>query len=89
MFGANGFDKDITIDVFLSCAGTTCIKFTMPYLIEGDYFLTIAIALGTQQKHEQLRWYDALIQLKSHPKSKKSFGLFTLDYEYKFGVFNE
>ncbi len=89
LFGANGFDKEVPIDVFLFCSGTTCIKFNMPYLMEGDYFLTVAIAVGTQQAHEQLIWYDALIQLKSFPKANKILGLFALDYEYNFEVTNE
>lgn len=83
LFGANTFDHKITVDALSANQCTIEVKFKMPYLVEGDYFMTAAIALGTYQNHIQLKWYDGLFQIKYFEGEKKAFGIFGIDYEMR------
>ncbi len=81
IFGCNGFDSDLVVDCFASNTCSVEFSFKMPYLTEGDYFLTVAIAVGTLKYHIQLRWYDCLVQLKMLKDERNVFGAFAIDYQ--------
>jgi hypothetical protein len=81
IFGCNGFDKRLPIDCFKNGISTVEFQFNMPYLTVGDYFLTVAIALGNQKHHVQLKWYDCVFQLKLFETDKNVYGVFAIDYE--------
>lgn len=83
IFGCNGFDRGLEIDCLQKGHSAVEFQMEMPYLAEGDYFLTVAIALGNQKNHIQLRWYDCLMQLKSLMTDKNVYGVFAIDYEMK------
>ena len=53
----------------------------MPLLQEGKYFLNAAFALGTQESHVQLCWYDGLIELQIESSKKYIYGVFYNEYE--------
>jgi lipopolysaccharide transport system ATP-binding protein len=81
LFGCNGFDKGLSIDC--TQAGRSAVEFrlVLPHLVEGDYFLSVAIALGALDNHVQLKWYDSMVQLKYLRSDKNVFGLLGIDYE--------
>jgi len=83
IFGCNGFDCGLPIDCLKDGRCTVQFRFVMPYLLEGDYFLTVAIALGDLKAHVQLRWYDFLVQFKTLHTDKNVFGLLGIEYEMK------
>ncbi|MFK7871471.1 MAG: ABC transporter ATP-binding protein [Roseobacter sp.] len=81
LFGANGFDSGLKLDYRAQQHARLEFKFQMPYLADGDYFIGVAIAVGNQESHVQLRWYDCFLPVKCTPEEKKVFGLIGLDYE--------
>jgi lipopolysaccharide transport system ATP-binding protein len=81
IFGCNGFDKGMPIDVLKNGINTVEFKFNMPYLTVGDYFMTVAIALGNQKHHIQLKWYDCIFQLKLFETDRNVYGILAIDYE--------
>jgi lipopolysaccharide transport system ATP-binding protein len=80
VFGANGFDGGRTVDPRQQSSATVKLRFEMPHLADGDYFLTAAIAVGTQDLHVQLRWYDCFLSLRCAPANKRVFGTLAIDY---------
>lgn len=83
IFGCNGFDKSLPIDCRKNGISTVEFQFDMPYLTVGDYFLTVAIALGNQKHHVQLKWYDCVFQLKLIETDRNVYGVLAIDYEMK------
>jgi len=81
IFGCNGFDKVLPIDCLINSSSTVEFRFNMPYLNVGDYFLTVAIALGNQKHHVQLKWYDCIFQLKLLETDRNVYGVLAIDYE--------
>ncbi len=81
IFGCNGFDKGLSIDCFKNGTSTVEFNFNMPYLNVGDYFLTVAVALGNQKHHVQLKWYDCIFQLKLHKTDRNVYGVVAIDYD--------
>ncbi|MBN9286507.1 MAG: hypothetical protein BGO43_06505 [Gammaproteobacteria bacterium 39-13] len=93
IFGCNGFDTGLEIDYQNNSNCTVEFILKIPQLIEGDYFITIAIAFGNLSNHVQLKWYDCFIQMKIVKAEKNVFGLIALDYEMNIlnynGIMNE
>ncbi|MBS0290029.1 MAG: ABC transporter ATP-binding protein [Proteobacteria bacterium] len=83
VFGCNSFDKELQINClkYNSC----CLEFSFqsPILAEGDYFMTIAIAVGNLLHHIQLKWYDCAILLKFVKTNKNAFGVMGINYQVK------
>ena len=44
-------------------------RFRMPILPKGDYFVTVALAEGTQQEHIQHQWIHEAVLFQSHSSS--------------------
>jgi len=70
IFGCNGFDKGVQLDIENEGECTVEFRINVPYLTPGTYFLTIAIPVGNQKYHAQLKWYDCAIQLQVQEESK-------------------
>ena len=81
LFGCNGFDKNLTIDCINQQRGTMVFSLTPPHLAEGDYFMSIAIALGNLSHHTQMKWYDCMIPLHFVCPNRRTFGTMAIDYE--------
>lgn len=81
IFGCNGFDAGLAIDCLEDGNCTVEFKLSVPFLADGDYFVTAAITVGTQKHHVQLRWYDSVTQLKSLNMDRNVYGVFAVDYE--------
>lgn len=81
LFGCNGFDSSLNIDCLSKQRAVVEFEFLVPLLKSGDYFLTLAIALGSQGKHKQLQWYENLFQLKLIERQNKALGMFAIDYK--------
>lgn len=81
LFGCNGFDNFVQIDIDKEGESTVEFKLKLPYLMPGIYFCTIAIAVGNQKHHAQLKWYDCAIELQIFQESKNIYGVFAIDYE--------
>ena len=83
IFGCNGFDCNFKVDGLSN--GLDCVEFSLkwPSLIEGDYFMTVAIPLGNLKHHTQLRWYDYLLEIKCIKSERNVFGLIGIDYQMK------
>lgn len=47
----------------------TCFEFPMPILPPGEYYITVAVADGTQQNHVQHEWRHEAITFVSHTTS--------------------
>lgn len=80
LFGGNGFDSGLKIDPQIEGNAIVRFKFKVPHLFEGTYFMTVAVALGNQANHVQLRWYDCFIELKCQQVKKNVYGVFGIDY---------
>ncbi|WP_151702575.1 ABC transporter ATP-binding protein [Nitrincola alkalilacustris] len=64
IFGENNclFHDQSPIDVVQNRPYTAAFTFTMPFLAEGEYVVSVGIASGTQQQHIQHCWrHDALV----------------------------
>jgi lipopolysaccharide transport system ATP-binding protein len=79
LFGCTTYDKNIHIDVN-SDLNEVIFLFDMPHLQEGKYFINAAFALGTQEAHVQLCWYDGLVELQINSSKKYIYGLFYNEY---------
>jgi lipopolysaccharide transport system ATP-binding protein len=53
----------------------------MPFLAIGNYFLTVAIALGNQKHHVQLKWFDSIFQFQLIETDRNIYGVLAIDYE--------
>lgn len=82
VFGCNTFDGNLSIDPLARAHAEVELKFDLPYLREDDYFVTLAVALGNQKNHVQLKWYDGVIHLKVRA-TRDVYGVLALDYSYK------
>lgn len=82
VFGCNTFDSGNFVDSQSHNECSATLHCRLPYLMSGDYFLTLAISLGTQENHVQLKWYDYLIALSCNSCKKNVFGFVHLDYKY-------
>ena len=80
IFGGNGFDGGIFLDYRTAKSARFRFDFIMPFLADGDYFLGLAIAVGSQVKHAQLRWYDCFLPVRVTSSTKMVFGVLALDY---------
>ena len=80
IFGCNSFDYELPVDAFTQDRHVVEFRFTFPYLQAGEYFLTIAIALGSHDHHVQLCWYDALTPIHFLSEKRKVYGVMRLDY---------
>jgi len=89
LFGCNGFDHNLVLDGFLNEESTASFQFILPFLTEGSYFITVAITVGSLERHEQLKWYDALIELKCLQKKNNVFGTFLIDYKMNYEFLEE
>lgn len=84
IFGCNGFDKGLGIDCFDNDCGVMEIVCEMPYLADGDYFMSIAIALGNLDHHVQMKWYDCIVSLRFEKTERNTFGVLAIDYKIDF-----
>lgn len=83
LFGCNNFDSHTQIDCVKNHTCITELKFVLPHLLPGDYFITADIALGKLNHHTQLRWRDCIVHLQCVKTAKNIFGTFAIDYEMK------
>jgi lipopolysaccharide transport system ATP-binding protein len=81
LFGCNGFDCQLPIDSRQNGRSVVEFELAMPYLLEGNYFLAVAIALGDLKNHVQLKWYDSALQIRYIEADKKVFGLLGVEYK--------
>lgn len=83
IFGCNGFDANLNIDCLATnhCVGEFNIQ--TPTLLEGDYFITVAITIGSLPNHVQLKWYDYLVPLRVAKSDRNVFGMVAVPYELK------
>ena len=84
VFGCNNFDAGIPVDFYRKNYEIAKFTLNLPYLKSGTYFMTFAIACGTQNHHVQLRWYDYLLELKCMSCKKNVYGIIHLDYSLSF-----
>jgi hypothetical protein len=47
-------------------------KFRLPVLPSGDYSISVTIAEGTQEEHQQLHWISDAVLFKSESSSARS-----------------
>jgi ABC-type polysaccharide/polyol phosphate transport system ATPase subunit len=80
VFGCNTFDAKFFIPFEQQNSSTIVFRFKMPNLISGDYFLTIAVALGEQAHHCQLKWHDYAVNLYCRSSHENVYGVMYLDY---------
>lgn len=81
IFGCNNFDAGLPVDFLKSDSALVKFTLTLPYLRSGTYFITSAIACGTQNNHVQLRWYDYFAEFKCISCKKNVYGVLHLDYK--------
>jgi len=81
IFGCNGFDHNLKIDCLQTGCSVVEFQLVMPHLLEGSYFLAVAIALGDLNHHIQLKWYDSAFQIRCVEEGRKVFGLLGIEYK--------
>lgn len=71
IFGDNtyNFSKQMPLIVSQGEKIEAEFEFQMPILPRGDYYVTVALAEGTQQEHIQHHWMHDALLLKSHSSS--------------------
>lgn len=76
LFGDNTFltYRDTTVCIKPGIPFEARFSFRMPMLRRGDYFVTAALARGTQQDHVQLHWIHEALSFKSH-SARQATGL--------------
>lgn len=80
LFGCTTYDKSILVDIN-GVLNKVTFSFKTPKLRDGKYFINCALALGTQEAHTQLCWYDGLIEMNILSPTKYVYGLFYNDYD--------
>jgi len=80
-FGMNGFDKDVLIDACNVGRASLSFSFKFPRLSEGEYFMTVAVALGSPGRVVQLQYYDSVFEFFVVSPGVRSFGLVSVNYE--------
>ncbi|MBC7457939.1 MAG: ABC transporter ATP-binding protein [Bdellovibrionaceae bacterium] len=88
IFGCNTFDSKLDIDPILNAKATVELKFRLPLLKTGDYFITLAIAVGSQKNHVQLKWYDGVGHVKVETE-KEVYGIIAMEYKMELLEKNE
>jgi ABC-type polysaccharide/polyol phosphate transport system ATPase subunit len=81
VFGFNSLQKNMVLNTQLQNEACFSFVFTVPLLASGDYFISPAIAVGEQENHEILAWYDDIVHLKCNSDRKYIFGIFDIDTE--------
>lgn len=81
IFGCNGFDFGMPVSISSGESTVVELSFEMPYLKSGEYFATLAIALGSMKNHEQLKWYDYCLELYCVSAKKNMYGFMHLNYD--------
>ena len=89
IFGCNGFDFGMMVPGSIGNSAVVELSFVMPYLMSGEYFATLAIALGSMQNHEQQKWYDYCVDLQCISSKKNVYGFMHLDYEMRTVIKSE
>lgn len=77
---STSFAEPALVDVDPAAGTPECtfdFKIQLPELAGGDYFLTLGVSLGRQEKHLPLRRHRNLIQFKCVPIRKHVFGIMT------------
>lgn len=85
LFGMTTYDKGILLPIVDNDTYTVEYKFTFPFFASGEYLLNTAVALGIQENHVQLKWFDGLEVLKVNSCKKYVYGIFYNDYDVKGG----
>lgn len=83
IFGGNGIDFGCMVDFAKTDKACIEVKFQLPLLADGDYFITVGLALGSEKHHVQLKWYDSVMQLKCVKSDRNVYGLIAVDYQMK------
>lgn len=74
-------NKKIDIDPLIESSCVLDYTLQMPLLAEGDYFLSIGIALGRQENLIPLKRIENIVHLYCSPKSKYVFGLMNWNFD--------
>lgn len=74
------FADEINIDPLENSSCIIDLKFRLPVFMAGDYFLTLAIAIGTQDANLYLKRYENMIHLYCKPNKKHVFGILDIDH---------
>lgn len=82
IFGCNTFDSGVRIDPFLKNQQSIELSFKMPLLKPGDYFITLAVAVGNQKNHIQMKWYDGVGHINIL-NDRTAFGVIALEYSIR------
>lgn len=80
IFGCNTFDTKLYVSYKKQNSNTIIFRFKMPFLMTGDYFFTVAVALGDLTHHYQLKWYDYAVNLYCQSSRENVYGVMHLDY---------
>lgn len=83
LFGMTTYDKKVLLPVESNKKYIIEYTFDFPYFSTGEYLLNTAVALGSQENHIQLKWFDGLEVLKVNSCKKYVYGLFYNDYKLK------
>ena len=83
LFGMTTYDKKILLEAGNRRAGRGFVRFVfaMPFFQNGEYSFNCAIALGTQENHIQLKWYDGIAMFRMQSSKKYVYGLLYQEYE--------
>ncbi|HQF37284.1 MAG TPA: Wzt carbohydrate-binding domain-containing protein, partial [Candidatus Dojkabacteria bacterium] len=73
--GCNTFESGISIDPRNKSSVNIKFEVRMPDLAPEEYFVSPAIAIGTQLHHQVLNWSNVVVELRSLPKRKYYFGI--------------
>ncbi len=74
-------NKKIDIDPIIESSCILDYTLQIPLLAEGDYFLSIGIALGRQENLIPLKSIENIVHLYCSPKSKYVFGLMNWNFD--------
>ncbi|MGZ6439812.1 MAG: ABC transporter ATP-binding protein [Pseudobdellovibrionaceae bacterium] len=80
IFGMTTIDKNKFIPISVGKASVT-FKVTLPQLKSDDYLVNASMALGTQDHHTQISWYEAVYILEFRSNLKNVYGWMYQNYD--------
>jgi ABC-type polysaccharide/polyol phosphate transport system ATPase subunit len=79
ILGMTSIDKNVKISIGLAQVN---LKFviTLPFLKSDDYLINASMALGTQDYHTQVAWYEGFCAMNCRSSLKNIYGLLHKEY---------
>ena len=89
LFAFNSFisSKKHIFSVAEPCVAKGEFSFRLPLVTSGEYLLSPAVAVGSQQEHEMRTWLENALAIRVENTQGFNLGLIELDSEFKVQLY--